>query len=75
MVWSGLWNLTGVLVSSGAVAFGIVALLPVELEIKRHMTYAQGASAEMVAYATIQAADHLGLPVSTTQVRVARGDR
>jgi PiT family inorganic phosphate transporter len=33
VVWSGLWNLTGVLVSSGAVAFGIVALLPVELVI------------------------------------------
>ncbi len=31
VVWSGLWNLTGVLVSSGAVAFGIVSLLPVEL--------------------------------------------
>src|SRR5580698_2073629 len=33
VVWSGLWNLTGVLVSTGAVAFGIVALLPVELVI------------------------------------------
>jgi PiT family inorganic phosphate transporter len=31
VVWSGLWNLIGVLVSGGAVAFGIVALLPVEL--------------------------------------------
>src|SRR5689334_23608898 len=31
VVWSGLWNLIGVLVSSGAVAFGITALLPVEL--------------------------------------------
>ena len=31
VVWSGLWNLTGVLLSSGAVAFGIVSLLPVEL--------------------------------------------
>lgn len=31
VVWSGLWNLVGVLVSSGAVAFGVVALLPVEL--------------------------------------------
>jgi inorganic phosphate transporter, PiT family len=33
VVWSGMWNLIGVLVSSGAVAFGIVALLPVELVI------------------------------------------
>jgi inorganic phosphate transporter, PiT family len=31
VVWSGLWNFAGVLVSSGAVAFGIVSLLPVEL--------------------------------------------
>src|SRR6267142_5539641 len=31
VVWSGLFNFLGVLVSSGAVAFGIVSLLPVEL--------------------------------------------
>ena len=31
VVWSGCFNLLGVLVSSGAVAFGIVSLLPVEL--------------------------------------------
>ena len=31
VVWSGLWNLIGVLSSSGAVAFGIISLLPVEL--------------------------------------------
>ena len=31
VVWSGIFNLIGVLVSSGAVAFGIISLLPVEL--------------------------------------------
>lgn len=31
VVWSGMFNLLGVLMSSGAVAFGIVSLLPVEL--------------------------------------------
>jgi len=31
VVWSGMFNLIGVLLSSGAVAFGIVSLLPVEL--------------------------------------------
>ena len=31
VVWSGVWNFVGVLLSSGAVAFGIVSLLPVEL--------------------------------------------
>jgi inorganic phosphate transporter, PiT family len=31
VVWSGFFNLFGVLLSTGAVAFGIVSLLPVEL--------------------------------------------
>jgi PiT family inorganic phosphate transporter len=35
---------------------------------KSHLTYAQGASAELVAAATIAAADGYGLPVSTTHV-------
>ncbi len=35
---------------------------------KTHLTYAQGASAELVAMLTIAAADVYGLPVSTTQV-------
>ncbi len=35
---------------------------------KTHLTYAQGAAAELVAFATIAGADRLGLPVSTTHV-------
>ncbi|MBD5607185.1 MAG: inorganic phosphate transporter [Candidatus Eremiobacteraeota bacterium] len=35
---------------------------------KAHLTYGQGASAEIVAYGTIQAADIFGLPVSTTHI-------
>jgi len=35
---------------------------------KQHLTYGQGASAELVAMATIGAADAFGLPVSTTHV-------
>lgn len=35
---------------------------------KTHLTYAQGASAEMVAAATILAAEAYGLPVSTTHI-------
>ena len=35
---------------------------------KQHLTYAQGASAELVAASTIGASTFLGLPVSTTQV-------
>ena len=29
--WSGMWNFVGVMLSTGAVAFGIISLLPVEL--------------------------------------------
>ena len=35
---------------------------------KEHLTYAQGATAELVAMCTIFAADNFGLPVSTTHV-------
>ncbi len=35
---------------------------------KDHLTYAQRAAAEITAMATIGAADHFGLPVSTTHV-------
>jgi PiT family inorganic phosphate transporter len=31
VVWSGIWNLLGVLFSSGTVAFAVITLLPVEL--------------------------------------------
>jgi len=31
VIWSGFWNFAGVLTSTGAVAFGIISLLPVEL--------------------------------------------
>src|SRR5262249_57125733 len=31
VVWSGFWNFLGVVTSTGAVALGIVSLLPVEL--------------------------------------------
>jgi inorganic phosphate transporter, PiT family len=34
VVWSGLWNFIGVLTSSGAVAFAVISLLPVELILK-----------------------------------------
>jgi PiT family inorganic phosphate transporter len=35
---------------------------------KEHLSYAQGASAELVAMVTIYAADNFGLPVSTTHI-------
>src|SRR5271169_5249429 len=33
VVWSGCWNLVGVLLSTGTVAFSVLALLPVELVV------------------------------------------
>ena len=35
---------------------------------KTHLTYAQGASAELVAAVTILAAEQIGVPVSTTHI-------
>jgi len=72
VVWSGLWNLIGVLVSSGAVAFGIVALLPVELVI----TVGSGPSYAMVFSILISAIIwnfgtwYLGLPNSSTHALI-----
>src|SRR5580704_17198643 len=33
VIWSGMWNLIGVLTSTGGIAFSILALLPVELVV------------------------------------------
>src|SRR5437879_11746040 len=35
VVWSGMFNLIGVLLSSGAVAFGLVSLLPLDVILQR----------------------------------------
>jgi inorganic phosphate transporter, PiT family len=68
VVWSGLCNLAGVLTSSGAVAFTIITLLPVELILK----VSSGAGFAMV-FALLIAAIlwnlgtwWLGLPASST---------
>jgi inorganic phosphate transporter, PiT family len=34
VIWSGFFNFLGVALSSGAVAFGIISLLPVELIVQ-----------------------------------------
>ena len=68
VVWSGIWNLIGVLTSSGAVAFGIVALLPVELVIN-----VGSASGFAMVFALLLAAMiwnfgtwYIGLPASSS---------
>ncbi len=72
VVWSGMWNFIGVLMSSGAVAFGIISLLPVELILQ----VGCGAGFAMV-FALLIAAIlwnvgtwYLGLPASSSHTMV-----
>ena len=68
VVCSGMWNLIGVLFSTGAVAFGVVALLPVELV----MNVGSGPGFAMVFSLLISAIVwnlgtwYLGLPASSS---------
>ena len=72
VIWSGTWNLIGVLTSSGAVAFGIVALLPVELVIN----VGSGAGFAMVFALLISSIVwnlgtwYLGLPASSSHTLI-----
>ena len=72
VVWSGLWNLLGVLTSSGAVAFSVVALLPVELVLN----VGSGAGFAMVFSLLISAMIwnlgtwYLGLPASSSHTLI-----
>ena len=72
VVWSGFCNLMGVLTSSGAVAFGIVALLPVELVLN----VGSGAGFAMVFALLFSAIIwnvgtwYLGLPASSTHTLI-----
>ena len=72
VVWSGIWNFIGVLTSSGAVAFSIVALSPIELILK----VSQGSGFAMV-FALLTAAVlwnlatwWRGLPVSSSHTMI-----
>ena len=72
VVWSGCWNLIGVLVSSGAVAFSVLALLPVELVLN----VGSGAGFAMVFALLISAIIwnlgtwYLGLPASSSHTLI-----
>jgi PiT family inorganic phosphate transporter len=72
VVWSGMWNFIGVLMSTGGVAFGIISLLPVELILQ----VSSGAGFAMV-FALLIAAIlwnlgtwYLGLPASSSHTMV-----
>jgi PiT family inorganic phosphate transporter len=72
VVWSGCWNLIGVLTSSGLVAFSIVSLLPVELVLN----VGSGAGFAMVFSLLLSAIIwnlgtwYLGLPASSSHTLV-----
>jgi len=72
VVWSGVWNFIGVLTSSGAVAFAIVSLLPVELILQ----VGKGAGFAMVFALLISAilwnlsTWFLGLPASSSHTLI-----
>src|ERR1039458_2941582 len=72
VVWSGFWNFLGVVLSTGAVAFGIISLLPVELILQ----VGSGAGFAMV-FALLAAAIiwnlgtwYLGLPSSSSHTLI-----
>ncbi len=65
------WVVVGVAVCLGlgtTIGYQRIVTTIAEKIGKSHLTYAQGASAEVVAMATIGLANLVGLPVSTTQV-------
>ncbi len=72
VVWSGLWNLIGVLTSTGLVAFSVVSLLPVELVLN----VGSGAGFAMVFSLLISAIIwnlgtwYFGLPASSSHTLI-----
>src|SRR5271163_4161027 len=72
VVWSGCWNLLGVLASTGAVAFGIVSLLPVELilQVGSAAGYAMVFSLLLAAIIWNLGTWWLGIPASSSHTLV-----
>ena len=72
VVWSGAWNFLGVLTSSGAVAFGIIALLPVELilQVGSHAGFAMVFSLLLAAIMWNLGTWYFGLPASSSHTLI-----
>jgi inorganic phosphate transporter, PiT family len=72
VVWSGMFNLAGVLVSSGAVAFGIISLLPVELilQVGGHAGFAMVFALLIAAMIWNLGTWAFGLPASSSHTLV-----
>jgi inorganic phosphate transporter, PiT family len=72
VVWSGMWNFIGVLVSSGAVAFAIVSLLPVELilQVGSKAGFAMVFALLVAAIIWNMGTWYLGLPASSSHTLI-----
>ena len=72
VVWSGMWNLIGVLTSSGGVAFSILTLLPVELilQVGKGAGFAMVFSLLIAAIIWNLSTWWLGLPASSSHTLV-----
>src|SRR5271169_5997860 len=72
VVWAGTWNLLGVLWSSGAVAFGIVSLLPVELilQVGSSAGFAMVFALLIAAIVWNLGTWYLGLPASSSHTLI-----
>jgi inorganic phosphate transporter, PiT family len=72
VVWSGIFNLLGVLLSSGAVAFGIVSLLPVELilQVGSSAGFAMVFALLIAAIAWNVGTWYFGLPASSSHTLI-----
>ena len=72
VVWSGMFNLAGVLTSSGAVAFGIISLLPVELilQVGSHAGFAMVFALLIAAIIWNLGTWAFGLPASSSHTLI-----
>jgi inorganic phosphate transporter, PiT family len=72
VVWSGLFNFLGVLTSTGAVAFGIISLLPVELilQVGSHAGFAMVFALLIAAIIWNLGTWYFGLPNSSSHALI-----
>jgi PiT family inorganic phosphate transporter len=72
VVWSGCFNFLGVLLSSGAVAFGIISLLPVELilQVGSSAGFAMVFALLIAAIIWNLGSWYLGLPASSSHTLI-----
>ncbi len=72
VIWSGVWNFVGVMLASGAVAFGIVSLLPVELilQVSAGAGFAMVFALLIAAIMWNLATWYIGLPSSSSHTLI-----